>query len=122
MKKMLKVSLPPYETPRNAWRKKIHKNVALAMHAGNVTYSPGDRFAVEIELHMDEGMLGFHDVDNRLKDVLDALQGRMGGPKKLHRHTRLINNDRQVFQVSISKVLVPAGSKGGGLLKIRRIR
>lgn len=50
---------------------------------------------------------------NRLKDVLDALQGRMGGPKKIHGHARLMTNDRQILQVFIKKVLIPTSSKGG---------
>ncbi|SRR6266566_5769028 len=122
MKKILKVSLPPYTSPRNEWRRKIHKAVSRSMNAGKVTYAPDDRFAVDIELHMTETMLGFHDVDNRLKDVLDALQGRMGGSKKVHAHTRLISNDKQVFEVVIKKVLLSTGSRGGGILKLRRIR
>jgi len=118
----LKVKLPPYETPRNAWRKKIHSAVARSMETANVKYSKDDRLVLEIELYMTERMLGFHDVDNRLKDVLDALQGRMGGPKNIHEHAKLIPNDRQIFQVVIQKVVVPNGSTEGGRLTIRRMR
>src|SRR5579859_2915752 len=116
MARPLKVSLPAYETPRNAWRKRSHGAVIRSMDVAKMTYSEEYRLALEVELHMTERMLGFHDVDNRLKDVLDALQGRMGGPKKVHRHAKLIVNDRQIFQVLIKKVLRPRGCTGGGHL------
>ncbi len=44
-----------------------------------------------------------HDVDNRLKDVLDALQGRAGGSKVSHDLDPIIPNDRQIYRVSVEK-------------------
>ncbi|MGH2619746.1 MAG: hypothetical protein ACRDHG_04145 [Anaerolineales bacterium] len=117
----LEVELPPYETPRNAWRETIHHAVSLAMDAANVAYSDEDRLAVVVDLYMTDAMLRFHDVDNRLKDVLDALQGRVGGPKKTRKLPALIPNDKQIFQASVQKVALPAGAHGGGRLRIERI-
>jgi hypothetical protein len=47
--KVLRVALPPYQTPRNEWRKEIHKAVVRAMRLAKIAYSPNDRFGVEIE-------------------------------------------------------------------------
>ncbi len=41
-----------------------------------------------------------HDIDNRLKDILDALQGRVGGSKGKKPLKQIIPNDRQVFRLT----------------------
>src|SRR5204863_5085287 len=66
----LEVSLPPYETPPNAWRVKIHAAAAEAMRAAGIVYSETEWLADEVQLVMTASMLQFHEVDNRLKDVL----------------------------------------------------
>ena len=43
--------------------------------------------------------LEIHDVDNRLKDILDALQGRRGRSKAVRRFAPMLTNDRQVYRV-----------------------
>jgi len=62
-----------------------------------------------------------HDVDNRLKDILDALQARFGGPKSVRRKYRLFENDRQVSRVVIEKQPIPKSlsDDAGGRLLIR---
>jgi hypothetical protein len=114
----LEVSLPPYEAPRNAWRVKIHAAASEAMRVAGIVYSEGDWLAVEVQLVMTAAMLQFHDVDNRLKDVLDALQARVGGPKKIRRLPPLIPNDYQIVRATIEKV---TGEVLGGHLSIRRL-
>jgi Holliday junction resolvase RusA-like endonuclease len=115
---VVRVVLPPYETPRNAWREKIHAAAAASLAAAGVAYSQDDRLRLHVCLHMSESMLWFHDIDNRLKDVLDALQGRAGGPKSVRRLAALIPNDRQVYRAVIEKVTAPAGDESGGWLTI----
>src|SRR5204863_381112 len=46
----LEVSLPPYETPPNAWRVKIHAAAAEAMRAAGIVYSETEWLAVEVQL------------------------------------------------------------------------
>jgi len=46
-----------------------------------------------------------HDVDNRLKDILDALQGRFRGPSGKKR--RLIANDNKICRAVIEKRPTP---------------
>lgn len=62
----------------------------------------------------------FHDVDNRLKDIMDSLQGRMGGSKKEQTFERIIPNDRQIYKVTIEKKRPPIQSHGLGHLIIRK--
>jgi hypothetical protein len=62
------------------------------------------------------------DVDNRLKDFLDALQGHVGGGGKKQRMVRpLIPNDNQIFRVIAEKCLPPKQRRHGrGHLTIRK--
>src|SRR6266576_3423550 len=101
MLQALEVSLPPYETPRNAWRVKIHAAASEAMRTAGIVYSDTEWLAVDVQLVMTASMLQFHDVDNRLKDVLDALQARVGGPKKVRKLPPLIPNDFQIVRASV---------------------
>jgi Holliday junction resolvase RusA-like endonuclease len=71
---------------------------------------------------MDGTALSSHDVDNRLKDIMDALQGRAGGSKKIKRWFPIIPNDKQIYRVTIEKALPPKQSKGLGHLMITRFR
>ena len=118
MSKTIEVTLPKYVTPRNAWRELIHSAASDSMTSAGISYSDREQLSVEVCLYMDEGMLSFHDVDNRLKDVLDALQGRAGGPKSVHRFRELIPNDRQVYRATVAKRAPPPGAQSGGTLTI----
>lgn len=94
--------IPTYERNRSQWRKKIRDSVLRARDkAGDI-----------------------HDVDNRLKDILDALQGRFGSTKSASVKTRLIENDNQVSRVVIEKQPIPKmfGDDAGGRLLIRPYR
>lgn len=53
---------------------------------------------------------------------MDALQGRIGEPKKLHTFHKFIENDNQIFQVTIIKKLPPKQSKGLGHLEIKSMK
>jgi len=88
------------------------------MRTTGIVYSEGDWLTVEVQFVMTAAMLQFHDVDNRLKDVLDALQARVGGPKKVRRLAPIIPNDYQIVRASVDKV---AGEVIGGHLTIRRL-
>lgn len=71
---------------------------------------------------MDDTALLSHDVDNRLKDILDALQGRVGGPKAIRTLAPIIPNDRQIYRVIIEKAPLSWQSQGWGHLIIRKLR
>lgn len=118
--KTISVRLPPYRHPRNEWRKEIHALVAREAERRGVTYTEDDQIEVWIKLYFDERKVRFVDVDNRVKDVLDALQGQAGGPKTQLLDPQIIPNDNQVYRVLVEKGIAPKQSRGRGHLKIRQ--
>ena len=77
-----------------------------------MTYAEEDHLQIDLRLYLDGPALFMHDVDNRLKDILDALQGRVGGPKSIRRFTSVIPNDSQVYRVTVEKLPPPKQSHG----------
>jgi hypothetical protein len=118
----LAIRIPPYEHPRNAWRKKLHQIVLERQRRSPVRYSEDDKLEVAVRLYISGSALSIHDVDNRLKDILDALQGRAGGSKAKRTLLPIIPNDRQIYRVIIEKAEPPHQSKGFGHLTIRKFR
>jgi len=120
----LKVRIPEYRRPRTAWRREIHRVVAEVLQQRRIRYSDRDRFEIVLRLYLSKSKLRLVDIDNRLKDVLDALQGHVGGAGRKHRMLKpLIPNDNQIFRVIAEKALPPKQSKHGrGHLTIRRYK
>ena len=118
----LRVLIPPYRHPRNAWRESIHTEVVAAAESRGISYQPEDKLELIITLHLNETGLKYHDVDNRLKDIMDALQGRAGGPKSIRRIKPVISNDHQIYKVTIEKLLAPGRNHGIGHLVIRKYK
>jgi len=86
-----------------------------------VEYGPEVKLAVEVQLYLRERALEIHDVDNRLKDILDALQGRAGGSKAIRQLLPIVLNDRQIYRVTITKSLPPKQSLGLGLVTVSKL-
>lgn len=118
----LKFRLPPYEFPRNAWRKRIHTIAQRAAKTLAVVYDDKDRLEVNVRLYLQAPAIISHDVDNRLKDILDALQGRAGGSKAKQTFSAIIPNDRQIYRVVIEKQLPPWQSHGLGHVVVKRLQ
>ena len=117
----LKFRLPEYVSPRNAWRKLIHAAALKAQQQQGVEYGPEVKLAVEVKLYLHGRALEIHDVDNRLKDILDALQGRMGGSKAVRKFEPIILNDRQVYRVVVNNSAPPGQSHGLGHVVVGRL-
>ncbi len=118
----LKVHLPLYHPPRNRWRRAIHHAALLAKRQNNISYVPSDKLEVHVILNLDPSAALIHDVDNRLKDVLDALQGRAGGPKAAHRLQRIIPNDKLIYRVLIEKSARSDNKRPRGLVVVRELQ
>ena len=119
----ISVRLPGYQRDRLRWRRRILSSVLQGQRQSGVRYDPDGRFEVVVLLYLKKGKRhDIHDVDNRLKDILDALQARFGGPKSARRKYRLFENDRQVSRVVIEKQPIPESlsDDAGGRLLIRR--
>jgi len=118
----LKVRLPKYEAPRNEWRKKLHAGIMTAIKDKGIEYTTDQKLELIITLYLEDPHIRFHDVDNRLKDIMDFLQGRMGGSNEEQLFERLIPNDSQIYKVTIEKKRPPIQSHGLGHLEIRKYR
>jgi Holliday junction resolvase RusA-like endonuclease len=116
----LTIRIPPYETPPKSWRKEIHQIASLEAKRAEVSYRSTDKLQLKVRLYLKDGPLFFHDLDNRLKDIMDALQGRAGGSKKVRTLSAIIPNDRQVFRIVIEKSIPPKQSKGFGHLLVTK--
>lgn len=121
-RKTLHVRIPAYRHPRNEWRRAIHAEVVKAARVRGVTFSEHDGIELRIALYLPEGAIGWHDVDNRLKDIMDALQGRAGGMKSGRVLRAIVPNDNQIHKVTIEKLCPPPQSLGCGHLKIGKYR
>lgn len=120
----LKIQIPEYQAPRNSWRAAIHRAVTDVQRTTSVKYGRADRLEGALKLCFTDGRsIEIHDVDNRLKDCLDALQGRVGGTKS--KATRaldpIVPNDRQIWRVIVEKALAPRQAHGSGHLTIRKL-
>ena len=116
----LRMRIPPYRSPRNEWRRAIHKELTEIADTKGIQYKPTEKLELSIVLYLPEEAIGWHDVDNRLKDIMDALQGRAGGSKKDHHLHPVIPNDHQIHKVNIEKRTPPPQSHGLGHLVIRK--
>ena len=122
-RKMFKVRIPPYVPGHLKWRRLVRDMVQAAQRERAIVYNPLDRLELRIHLYLKGRAVEIHDVDNRLKDLMDALQGRMGGSNKIKPVSPVIKNDRQVWRVVIEKSEIPRKIPGLGVhLTIRRLR
>ena len=116
----LKIRIPPYLHSPKAWRRAIHTKLNSIAREQNVEYSKNDQLELEVILYLPENKIGWHDVDNRLKDIMDSLQGRAGGPKSKRRLRAIVPNDHQIHKVTIEKRIPPPQSHGMGHLILRK--
>jgi hypothetical protein len=98
----------------------LHQVIQTTAAKARISYSSSDRLQLKVVLYLGPNALFVHDVDNRLKDIMDAFQGRAGGKKGSGLLTPLIPNDRQVFKVTIEKKHPPKQSLNLGHLTVSR--
>lgn len=116
------VPLPAYARPRNEWRRRVHAAVLDAQTRRGVGYRDADRVEVRITLFLRERPLALDEVDERLKDVIDSLEGRIAGPRSRRRIAPIIPSPDQIQRI----VLERSGARGRrgalGELAISRYR
>ena len=120
---VITAELPNYKKDRQEWRRQILRNVQFAAARRKVESLDDLKLDVAVRLYMKgDKRLAIHDVDNRLKDILDALQGRFTGP--LGKLKPLMENDNQVYRALVEKLPTPKRYKNkksspGGRIIIR---
>ncbi len=95
------VRLPTYARPRNEWRRRVHASVLEALARRGVGYRDADRLEVRLTLGLD-GPLAMHAIDERVKDVVDALGGRIAGPRSTRRIAPIVE-DGQIARIVLEK-------------------
>ena len=103
----LSVPIPNFMSDGPAWRRALHAAIVKVQDRGSVQYSDTDKLEVEICFHLRNPKLTVLDLDNRLKDVFDALQGFVGEKGKSGELRPIIPNDRQIYRVIAEKRLAP---------------
>jgi len=116
------VPLPAYARPRNEWRRRVHAAVLEVQTSRGVGYRESDRLEVRISLALAGRPLAIHDIDERVKDILDALEGRIAGPRSRRRIAPIIADADQIRRIVLEKTT--AGTRRGiiGGLAISRYR
>jgi len=112
--KPISFRLPPYRAPRIAWRRAI----AEILSSKQINIPSSLPLELDILLYLPRNKM-INDVDNRLKDIMDALQGALGGTKSKQR-SGVIKNDNQIFRVVIEKR--PPKKADCGRVTIRRFK
>ncbi len=114
-------TLPAYAPPRNEWRRRVHAAVLEAQTFRGVGYRESDRLELRISLYLGQRGLDVHETDERVKDIVDALEGRIAGRRSRRRIAPIVMSG-QVLRVILEKdTRVPRG-RPLGQLTISRYR
>jgi hypothetical protein len=115
------VELPGYARPRNEWRRRVHAAVLEELARRGVGYQDADRLELRLTLALGGRPLSVHAIDDRVKDIIDALGGRIAGPRSTRRIAPIVGDD-QIARI----VLEQDGARGRrrtlGQLAITRYR
>src|SRR6266508_97030 len=115
------VPLPAYARPRNEWRRRVHAAVLEALARRGVGYHDADRLELRLTLALDRGALSVHAIDDRVKDVIDALGGRIAGPRSERRIAPIVEDD-QIARIVLEQAGVRRRGRTLGELAISRYR
>ena len=107
------VPIPSYARPRNEWRRRVHSAVLEAQTRRGVGYRDADRLEVRLSLDLGDRALEIDEIDERLSDVLDALAGRIAGPRSRRRIAPIVPSADQIRRVIVEK---SAGRRRRGML------
>lgn len=107
----LTVKLPNFQSDSRAWRREMNAAVASARAKTTVRYQRDDKLEVHIKFYLRDRKLTVLDIDNRLKDVLDALQGLLGDKGKKKLLEPIIPNDNQIYRIVAEKRLAPKANR-----------
>ena len=118
----ISVALPAYARPRNEWRRRVHAAVLDAQTRRGVGYRDADRLELRITLFLRDRPLDLHDVDERVKDVVDALEGRIAGQRSRRRIAPIIPAQEQVQRIVLEKAATRGRRGALGEFAISRFR
>jgi hypothetical protein len=115
------VELPAYARPRNEWRRRVHAAVLDELARRGVGYVDADRLELRLALALEGRPLSVHAIDERVKDVIDALGGRIAGPRSVRRIAPIVA-DGQIARIVLEKAAVRRRGRTLGQLAVTRYR
>jgi hypothetical protein len=117
----ISATLPAYAPPRNEWRRRVHAAVLEAQTFRGVGYRESDRLEMRVTLYLGARQLDVHETDERVKDIVDALEGRIAGRRSRRRIAPIVQSG-QILRIILEKDgRVPRG-RPLGLLSLSRYR
>jgi len=117
----ISATLPAYAPPRNEWRRRVHAAVLEAQTFRGVGYRESDRLELRIALFLGSRPLDVHEVDERVKDIVDALEGRIAGRRSRRRIAPIVFTG-QILRVILEKDTRALRGRPLGLLTVARFR
>jgi Holliday junction resolvase RusA-like endonuclease len=107
----LTVKVPNFNKDSKEWRRGINRAVAEAQERNSVTYKDTDKLDVPVQFYLRNPKLTLLDLDNRLKDVFDALQGFIGEKGKRGILKKIVPNDNQIYRLVAEKRIPPKSNR-----------
>ena len=117
----ISATIPAYAPPRNEWRRRVHAAVLEAQTFRGVGYRESDRLEMRVTLYLGARELDVHELDERVKDIVDALEGRIAGRRSRRRIAPIVARGQIVRIVLEKGGRVPRG-RPLGLLSVARYR
>jgi hypothetical protein len=87
----ISATLPAYAPPRNEWRRRVHAAVLDAQTFRGVGYRDSDQLELRVALFLGARPLDIHETDERVKDIVDALEGRIAGRRSRRRIAPIVS-------------------------------
>src|SRR5690348_5252136 len=113
--------LPAYAPPRNEWQHRVNAAVLEEQTFRGVGYRDIARLDMRVTLYLGARALDVHETDERVKDIVDALEGRIAGRRSRRRIAPIVQGG-QILHIILEKDgRVPRG-RPLGLLSIARYR
>jgi hypothetical protein len=99
----------------------VHAAVLDELARRGVGYQAADRLELRLALALEGRSLSVHAIDERVKDVIDALGGRIAGPRSTRRIAPVVGDD-QITRIVLEKAATRRRGRALGQLAIARYR
>ena len=117
----ISATLAAYAPPRNEWRRRVHAAVLEAQTFRGVGYRESDQLEMRVSIFLPSRPLDVHDIDERVKDIVDALEGRIAGRRSRRRIAPIVATG-QIRRVILEKDTRSLRGRPFGVLTIARYR
>jgi len=117
----ISATLAAYAPPRNEWRRRVHAAVLEAQTFRGVGYRDSDQLELRVSIFLGARPLDVHEIDERVKDIVDALEGRIAGRRSRRRIAPIVSGG-QIRRVILEKDTRMLRGRPFGVLAIARYR